>query len=118
MHARTELEQMLDVFNQKKYKTIDSHILEYTGSTTDPKLARVVKHLGRAIINNPKLLHAMVMEDLMEAEAERERIEKEHIKQKLEASENAKIEANLEIDQLKKELEALRLLLQNKNEEK
>jgi hypothetical protein len=122
MHARTELEQMLDVFNQKKYKTIDSHILEYTGGTTDPRIARVVKHLGRAIINNPKLLHAMVMEDLMEAEAERERIEKEQIKQKLEASENAKIEAenaknktDLENDLLKVEVEALRLQLQKQN---
>lgn len=129
MHARTELEQMLDVFNQKKYKTIDSHILEYTGGTTDPRIARVVKHLGRAIINNPKLLHAMVMEDLMEAEAERERIEKEQIKQKLEASENAKIEVenakieaenaknktDLENDLLKVEVEALRQQLQKQN---
>jgi hypothetical protein len=77
MHIRTELEQMLDVFNQKKYKTTDNHILEYTGTTNDPRVARVVKHLGRAIVSNPDLLHAMVMEDFMEAEAERERIEME-----------------------------------------
>jgi hypothetical protein len=77
MHVRTELEQMLDVFNQNKYKTADNHILEYTGAVNDPKIARVIKHLGRAIVSNPDLHHAMVMEDLMEAEAERDRIERE-----------------------------------------
>jgi hypothetical protein len=77
MQVQSELEQVLDVFNQKKYKTTDSHILEYTGTTKDPRIARVVKYLGRAIVNNPELLHAMIMEDFMEAEAERERIEKE-----------------------------------------
>jgi hypothetical protein len=80
MHIGTELEQMLDVFNQKKYKTKDSHVLEYTGSSKDPKIARVLKYLGRAIVNDPDLLHAMIMEDLMEAEAERDRIEKEREK--------------------------------------
>jgi hypothetical protein len=74
MQARTEIEQMLDVFNQNKYKTSDSHVLEYTGSTNDPRIARVVKHLGRAIVSNPDLLHAMIMEDLMEAHAERDRV--------------------------------------------
>jgi phospholipase/lecithinase/hemolysin len=106
---------LLDVFNQKKYKTTDSHILEYTGNTTDPKIARVVKHLGRAIANNPDLLYAMVMEDLMEAEAERERNEREQSKQKLKDAENAKIKIQLENEQLKEEVEALRLQLQNKN---
>ena len=80
MHIRTELEQMLDVFNQKKYKTKDSHVLEYTGISKDPKIARVIKHLGRAVVNNPELFHAMIMEDLMEAEAERDRVEKEREK--------------------------------------
>ncbi len=76
MNVRTELEQMLDVFNQNKYKTTDSHVLEYTGATTDPRVARVVKYLGQATANNPDLFHAMIMEDLMEAEAERDRIER------------------------------------------
>jgi hypothetical protein len=74
MQARTEIEQMLDVFNQNKYKTSDSHVLEYTGNVNDPRIARVVKHLGRAIVSNPDLLHAMIMEDLMEANAERDRL--------------------------------------------
>jgi hypothetical protein len=107
MHVRTELEQMLDVFNQKKYKTTDSHILEYTGGTNDPRVARVVKHLGRAIVNNPDLLHAMVMEDLMEAEAERDRIEKQQIEQELIEAKNAKVEAeNAKIEAENAKIEA------------
>ncbi len=86
MHVRTELEQMLDVFNQNKYKTTNSHVLEYTGATTDPRVARVIKYLGHATNDNPDLFHAMIMEDLMETEAERDR-------KKLEDAENAKIEA-------------------------
>jgi hypothetical protein len=93
MQVQSELEQVLDVFNQKKYKTTDSHILEYTGTTKDPRIARVVKYLGRAIINNPDLLHAMIMEDFMEAEAERERIEKERERIAKEEAIEAKKEA-------------------------
>ena len=64
--------------NNEIAKDILSVILnEEIVSTKDPRIARVVKYLGRAIINNPDLLHAMIMEDFMEAEAERERIEKE-----------------------------------------
>ena len=129
MHVRTELEQMLDVFNQNKYKTANTHVLEYMGSTQDPRIARVVKHLGRAIVSNPDLLHAMVMEDFMEAEAERERRANELREQRLEASEKAKLEAEeakleaekardkteIELKILKKELEKLQLQLQDKN---
>ena len=93
MQVRTELEQMLDVFNQNKYKTANNHVLEYMGSTQDPRIARVVKHLGRAIVSNPDLLHAMVMEDFMEAEAERERRANEQREQRLEAAEKGKMEA-------------------------
>jgi hypothetical protein len=115
MHVRTELEQMLDVFNQNKYKTADNHVLEYMGSTQDPRVARVVRHLERAIVSNPDLLHAMVMEDFMEAEAERERRANEQREQRLEASEKARIEAEKDIEILKEELQKLRLQLQDKN---
>jgi hypothetical protein len=136
MHARTELEQMLDVFNQNKYKTADNHILEYMGSTQDPRIARVVKHLGRAIVSNPDLLHAMVMEDFMEAEAERERLANEQTNQRLEAAEKAGIESekariesekarieaekaknktDIDMEILKEELQKLRLQLQDRN---
>jgi hypothetical protein len=90
MHVRTELEQMLDVFNQTKYKTSDNRILEYMGSTQDPRVARIVKYLGRAVSSNSDLLHAMVMEDFMEAEAERERIERDRDKMAKEAAVQAK----------------------------
>ena len=93
MHVRTELEQMLDVFNQNKYKTTDSHVLEYTGATTDPRVARVVKYLGQATANNPDLFHAMIMEDLMEAEAERDRIERARERAAKEEAVQAKEEA-------------------------
>ena len=64
--------------NNEIAKDILSVILnEEIVSAKDPRIARVVKYLDRAIINNPDLLHAMIMEDFMEAEAERERIEKE-----------------------------------------
>ncbi len=122
MQVRTELEQMLDVFNQNKYKTANNHVLEYMGSTQDPRIARVVKHLGRAIVSNPDLLHAMVMEDFMEAEAERERRANEQREQRLEAAEKGKmeaekgkIEAEKELKRLKEQLEKLQLQLQDKN---
>ena len=84
---------MLDVFNQNKYKTTDSHVLEYTGATTDPRVARVVKYLGQATANNPDLFHAMIMEDLMEAEAERDRIERARERAAKEEAVQAKEEA-------------------------
>jgi hypothetical protein len=117
MHIGTELEQILDVFNQKKYKTSDSHILEYTGTTNDPRIARVVKHLGRAIVSNPDLLHAMVMEDLMEAEAERERIEKERDKlakeEAIEAKKAALLEKKLAIQDKELAIQDKELAVQN-----
>ncbi len=67
MQARTDLEKMLDVFNSAKYKTSDSRIFDYTGDLSDPRLARVVKHLGRAIIDDDNLLHKMLVEDEIEA---------------------------------------------------
>ena len=93
MNVRTDLEQMLDVFNQTKYKTSDNRILEYMGSTQDPRVARVVKHLGRAVFSNPDLLHAMVMEDFMEAEAERDRVERDRERMAKDEAVQAKEEA-------------------------
>jgi hypothetical protein len=115
MQIGTELEQILDVFNQKKYKTTDSHILEYTGTTNDPKIARVVKHLRRAIVSNPDLLHAMIMEDLMEAEAERDRIEKEREKIAKEEAIEAK---KIAIQVSEEERKAKELAIQDKEEER
>ena len=83
MHVRTglteltDLEKILDVFNQNKYKTSDNRIFDYTGDMSNPKVARMVKHLSRAIIDNDDLLHTMLVEDEIEAHLERERIAKE-----------------------------------------
>ena len=65
MAVQTELEKVLDVFNVEKYKTSDSRILEYTGDISDPSIERIVKHLGRAIIKDDKLLNQMLMEELL-----------------------------------------------------
>jgi hypothetical protein len=73
----TDLEKILDVFNQKKYKTSDNRIIDYTGDTSNPKVARIVRHLSRAIIDNDDLLHTMLVEDEFEAIFEHQRIEKE-----------------------------------------
>ena len=67
MQVRTEVESMLDVFNQNKYKTPDKHILEYTGDMSNPHVQRMVKHLNRALITNDyELLHQMLVEDEIE----------------------------------------------------
>ena len=67
MQARTEVEQMLDVFNQNKYKTSDKHVLEYTGDMSNPNVQRMVKHLNRALITDDyDLLHQMLVEDEIE----------------------------------------------------
>jgi energy-coupling factor transporter ATP-binding protein EcfA2 len=80
MNGQTELEQMLDVFNVDKYKTSDARVLDYTGNSSNPRIERVVKHLGRALVNNDKLLFEMLVEDeveatLKEAEAKKDRAE-------------------------------------------
>ncbi len=96
MQARTDLEKMLDVFNSSKYKTSDSRIFNYT---SDPRIARVVKHLGRAIIDDDNLLHAMLVEDEFEELMARQKRENEAAKKNLE--EAAKIME--EVAKIKKE---------------
>jgi Trp operon repressor len=92
MHVRTglteltDLEKILDVFNHKKYKTSDNRIFDYTGDMSNPKVARVVKHLSRAIIDNDNLLHTMLIEDEIEALLEREKIAKERLKKEADES--------------------------------
>jgi hypothetical protein len=66
MEVETELEQMLDLFNEEKYKTNERHVLEYTGDTSNPKVARMVKHLSRALVNNERLMYAILAEEQME----------------------------------------------------
>ncbi len=93
MHVRTDIEKILDIFNHTKYKTSDKHVLEYTGDMSNPKIARVVKHLGRAILEDDNLLHAMLIEDEIEAHFERERKAKERERIAKEEAIQAKEEA-------------------------
>jgi hypothetical protein len=65
--VNTDLEKILDVFNQEKYKTDDNHILEYTGDTSDPRVERIVKRLNTATLDYD-LLDQMIMEDAYEAD--------------------------------------------------
>ena len=99
MQARTDLEKMLDVFNSSKYKTSDSRIFNYTGDTSDPRIARVVKHLGRAIIDDDNLLHAMLVEDEIEELMARIKRDKEAMAKKGEETDK-KLE---EVAKIKKE---------------
>jgi hypothetical protein len=64
---KTDLEKMLDVFNQEKYQTDDNHILEYTGDTSDPRVERIVNRLNTATLDYD-LLDQMIMEDAYEAD--------------------------------------------------
>ena len=52
MTLQTDLEKMLDVFSQKKYKTADKHILEYLGDASDPRIARLLARLNRATLDD------------------------------------------------------------------
>ena len=64
--VNTDLEKILDVFNQEKYKTEDGKVFEYTGDTSDPRVNRIVKRLNRAALDS-QLLHQMIMEDAYES---------------------------------------------------
>lgn len=78
MQVRTEVEQMLDVFNQNKYKTSDKHILEYTGDTSNLAVQRMVKYLNRALVTDDyDLLHQMLVEDEIETVLENQKQERD-----------------------------------------
>ena len=121
MNVRTDLEKMLDVFNHKKYKTSDSRVFDYTGDTSDPRVARIVKHLGRALIDNDNLLHSMLVEDEIEAHFERDRLAKQLLEQRAEEALQAKKEALEQkedalrtADEWKAKFEALEKAVQDK----
>lgn len=118
MVAQTELEKMLDVFSQNKYKTTDSHVLEYTGDMSDPRIARIIKYLNRAM-SDDEIRRAMDAEDEVEGilaeleEAlEQERQAKERERQAKEQALRAKEQALLENEILRKQIEDM--LKQNK----
>ncbi|MBL7815850.1 MAG: hypothetical protein JNL70_12620 [Saprospiraceae bacterium] len=124
MVAETPLEKILDVFSQTKYKTSDTHVLDYTGDMSDPRVERIVKYLNRAM-SAYEIRRAMDAEDEVERalsriqdEAQRkldaERAEKEAALQAKEEALTAKEEAlkakekaEIELEILKRQLEAL-----------
>jgi hypothetical protein len=76
MDVQTELEKMLDVFSQDKYKTNESHVLEYTGDTKNPKIARMLKRLNSVFLDE-ETLRAIEAEEEIEEEMELLNREKE-----------------------------------------
>jgi hypothetical protein len=127
MNAQTEIEKVLDVFNEKKYKTDDPHILDYTGDTDNPVVQQMLKRLKMAIAD-PDTLHALLVEQenerqlalyeknkqkLAEATLLRKKVEEELKlikKDKLRAEEDKlkaeqdKLKAEKEVEELKKQL--------------
>jgi hypothetical protein len=113
MEVKTELEKVLDVFSQVKYSTNDSHVLEYTGDLSNPKVERIVKRLNAAILDD-ELLEALWAEEEvneefeeLEAQIEEERKAKEEERK---AKENALLEkeqAEARISQLEKQVAML-----------
>ncbi len=113
MVAQTELEKILDVFSQDKYKTTDNHVLEYTGDMNDPRVARIIKYLNRAM-SDEEIRRAMDAEDeveglisQLEEEIEQERQAKEQERQAKEQERQAKEQALNEIEILKQQIETL-----------
>ncbi len=120
MAAQTELEKMLDVFSQNKYKTTDSHVLEYTGDMSDPRVERIIKYLNRAM-SDDEIRRAMDAEDevdglitQLEDDLEQERQAKEQAlrakeeeRQAKEEERQAKEQALMENEILRKQIETL-----------
>ncbi len=118
MATQTQLEKVLDVFSQTKYKTSDAHVLEYTGDMSTPEVAQIVRYLNRAIADDD-IRRQMIAEDEeqgfidgLEDKIEKERSAKEKaIAKAKKAKEEAKQvkkelkQALSEIDVLKKQFE-------------
>jgi hypothetical protein len=89
MVAQTQLEKQLDVFNQKKYITDDKRILDYTGDTSDPLVARMVNRLEQALLDE-EMLRVMRAEEEVENAFYKKAIEIQKLQEKLEEERQAK----------------------------
>jgi hypothetical protein len=106
MEVKTELEKVLDVFSQVKYSTNDSHVLEYTGDLSNPKVERIVKRLNEAMLDD-ELLEALWAEEEVNEEFE---VLEAQIEVERKAKENALLEkeqAEARISQLEKQVAML-----------
>jgi hypothetical protein len=102
MVARTELEQLLDVFSQTKYQTSDKHILEYTGNSTNDTVKKIVNRLNTALLDE-ELLRAVQAEEEVEDALNEKNVEIEKLNKKLKEAQEAKEKFN---QKLKEELKA------------
>ena len=91
MEAQTTMEQVLDVFNEEKYKTDNPQILDYTGDTTNPVVNRMVKRLSMALAD-PSILHQLYHEKLLADEEVERKAEKEKQDKKLAKQEKKLVE--------------------------
>jgi hypothetical protein len=67
MVSQTEMEKILDVFSQVKYKTNDNKVLEYTGNTDNPIVERMVNRLNSALLDE-ELIRNMQLEEEVDME--------------------------------------------------
>jgi hypothetical protein len=114
MVARTELERILDVFSEHKYKTNDKKVLEYTSDVTDPRVKRILSRLNMALLDD-EIIEAIIAEEEIENDfkdlsdqLDKAVQAKEEERKAKEEERKAKEEAILEIETLKKQIEALK----------
>jgi hypothetical protein len=62
--SKTKLERILQVFNPK-YRTKDTHKLDFTGDANDPIVQKMINRLQRAIVDD-EMRHQMDVEDEFE----------------------------------------------------
>ena len=116
MNVQTELEKMLDIFSQDKYKTNESHVLEYTGDTKDPKVARMLKRLNSVLLDE-ETIRAIEAEEEIEGEMELLNREKERLDKEIERK-NQEIErGNQEIERGNQEIERGNQEIERRNQE-
>jgi CRISPR/Cas system type I-B associated protein Csh2 (Cas7 group RAMP superfamily) len=114
MVARTELERILDVFSEHKYKTNDKKVLEYTSDVTDPRVKRILSRLNMALLDD-EIIEAIIAEEEIENDfkdlsdqLDKAVQAKEEERKAKEEERKAKEAAILEIETLKKQIEALK----------
>jgi CRISPR/Cas system type I-B associated protein Csh2 (Cas7 group RAMP superfamily) len=117
MVARTELERILDVFSEHKYKTNDKKVLEYTSDVTDPRVKRILSRLNMALMDD-EIIEAIIAEEEIENDfkdisnqLDKALQAKEEERKAKEEERKAKEEALLENITLKAQLEELKNLI-------
>ena len=65
MVAQSELERILDVFSEHKYKTNDKKVLDYTSNVTDARVKRILSRLNMALLDE-EIIEAIISEEEIE----------------------------------------------------